>query len=337
MKKDKLINRWQTENGVAVLNSFVKCISSNKPLEFVTGLEKHAGKWDLRGANFAKLLKEQYAAHKQFEYSQNESYFKFKNCSLKTIDFSYANLNFSSFQNCKIEDCIFDNTSLKQTTIVGSDIINCLFYKSNLSYARLNDNIADNSGSYKHVKFIESNLSESFFCFPEIEDCVFENCNLKATNFDGARFKDCTFFGIVDSCWFRGYSVNATKSILGIFNRINPQKYRNKMQNIDFSNAKLIGVSFGTNINIDQCVFPQEGYLILKNITKVIPMARKTIDENWIEEDKKTAFHLIDNVYYKKEYFEQDFVLIDRYLLEELFGVVFANKLFELFKSFSSE
>lgn len=337
MKKSELINRWQTENGQAVLKSFVKSINNNRPLDNIIGLEKHADKWDLRGANFSALLNEQSVTYKQFEYNQNESYFKFKNGTLKAIDFSYANLKFSSFQNCKIEDCVFDNTSLKQTKIIGSHITNCLFHKSNLSYAWLNDNIADNSGSYKHVKFIESNLSESFFCFPEIENCVFENCNLRATNFDGSRFKDCTFLGVVDSCWFRGYSLNAAKSILGIFNRINLQKYRNKMQNIDFSNAKLIGVSFGTNINIDQCVFPQEGYLILKNITKVIPMARKTIDENWIEEDKKTAFHLIDNVYYKKEYFEQDFVLIDRYLLEELFGVVFANKLFELFKSFSSE
>jgi uncharacterized protein YjbI with pentapeptide repeats len=316
MSTTNLQKRWETNIGINTIELFVDCINKNKSLDNVIGLEKYLGKWDLRGVNLTPKL--------------NVNNFKFKNCILDSIDFSYSKLNNTFFQNCTLNNCLFENATLKETTIICSNLTNCLFKTCNLTYSRLNDNIMDNSGLYKSVFFINCNFSESNFCFPKVEKCTFQNCNFKAFDFDGARLDDCKFIGEVDSCWFGGYSLNATKSILGVFNRFDPLKFKNKMNNIDFLDAKLIGVSFRNNINIDNCFFPKENYHILFNLISSFELLKKTINENWEGDNKKFALQLIDKVYYRKEYYEQDFVFIDKHMLIELFGDQFANKFFDL-------
>ena len=40
--------------------------------------------------------------------------------------------------------------------------------------------------------------------WPDFEDCLFQDCNLKGTDFGGAHFKNVKFIGKIEGVWFRG-------------------------------------------------------------------------------------------------------------------------------------
>src|SRR5690554_5840592 len=122
----------------------------------------------------------------------------------------------------------------------------------------MNENIGRNSGSFKKTEFIETNLEECSFCFPLIEHCFFKNCKLYATNFNGSRVSNSKFAGLLDSPIFCGHPKRINKSLFLLFNRINPKGYFNPMLNVDFSEAKLIGVSFINEIDLNKCIFPND-------------------------------------------------------------------------------
>lgn len=331
MKKE-LADRWKSKEGELQLNEAINCLTKNKDLSSLTWLKKYNGRWDLRGAKLSSLVKEQKIEANGHSFTQKKGSLKLKNCKLVSIDFSYSDISYADFEKITIEDCLFKETRAKEIKVVASSILNTVFEKTDFSYSFMGENVGSDSGKFINVQFIETNLKECIFCFPLIHECVFENCNFKATNFNGSRMKNCNFIGKIDSAWFKGYAVNLQKSILVFFNRVDPLQYPNTMENIDFSKAILIGVSFSDSIVLSKCIFPNDpNILIVSDFPKKIIIARNQISEEWTGEFKHIGIHMIDNVYYKKEYHNQDISIIDKYLLVEQFGEQFAICFFNLF------
>ncbi|MEM6360289.1 MAG: hypothetical protein AAF731_09370 [Bacteroidota bacterium] len=50
MTKKELTNRWKSSEGQHILSEVLSKLSTNKSLDAIKGLEKYAGRWDLRGA-----------------------------------------------------------------------------------------------------------------------------------------------------------------------------------------------------------------------------------------------------------------------------------------------
>lgn len=333
MIKQELVKRWNSPEGQALLNGIKKCLSCKIPLSSVAGLQKYLGRWDLRGAKLSEINDERKIEAGGHSFIQKFGSLKVRSSIIESVDFSFSDISYSVWEKCNISNCLFEEVSAKEIHIVASNFLNCNFKKANLAYSYMNKNIGTDSGSYIGVSFDEANLSECIFCFPIIKNCRFLNCNLKATNFDGSRMENCQFIGEVNSPWFRGYSTTAQKSLLGLFNKVDTKKYPNRMQNVDFSEAKLIGVSFSNSIDLSKCIFPEDNdYIIINNLKYTMEKARYIIESEWQGEDKRRGMLLIESVYFKKDKQDQSKDIIDTFPISTC-DIEFDNKFFGLIRS----
>jgi uncharacterized protein YjbI with pentapeptide repeats len=339
MTKQELVKRWKTEESLAVIKRAIECLTKGKPLSMIVGLEKHSGRWDLRGAQLSTLENEKRIESGGHGVTQKFGTLKLKNAKIESVDFSYADISYSWWERCSVSNCLFEETKAREIRAYATDFLMCVFRKANLHYSYI-ENIGANAGSFKQVEFIETNLSECLFSFPTIEDCLFLDCNLVETIFDGSRFKDCKFKGDTDSAWFRGYSKNAQKSILGLFHRVNPKAYPNRMENVDFSKAELKSNCFSDEIDLSRCIFPKDDskYILVRNLKEVYEQAKQLISKEWSGEDKRKAVSFIDNLFYRPDHQNQPMDLIDKNLLtDEGKDQEFGEKFFNLIREINSK
>jgi uncharacterized protein YjbI with pentapeptide repeats len=332
-KKD-LIKRWETTDAV-LGKEIINAIKSSSSLDKIKGLQKINDRWDLRGLKFPNPKK----IDKIKSYEKAEGAFMFKKVMLENVDLSYADLSYSEWQNCKVENAIFVDTKFRNVNIAATDFINTQIINSDLRQSFLGQNIGDNSGSFTHVDFIESDLSAAGFCFPKIENSRFENCNLKETDFDGSRLVGCKFKGLIDSSFFRGYSIHAHTSFLWVFNRAHVKSFLNPMYNVDFSDARLFGVSFTHGIDLKKCILPKDGSaLLINNPGKTYGTIKEKINNEWSDEHKRIAIQYIDTIFYNKDRREQTTDIVDIDMLSEGKGMSeFGQKFFNLLKETSSD
>jgi len=231
--------------------------------------------------------------------------------------FIKCNLSKYKFTNCEFEDC---------------DFINCNFYESFLA---LNKNY--DSGRFLKCLFLECNLAKASFNFPIIDECEFRNCNLNETNFDGSRFSNTKFIGLLDSCFFRGYSIYATSNSLFSFSKFDATLLANQMINVDFSSSKMVGVSFTDKINLSSCLFPKgDRYVFISNLNLTVNKVLEVIESSYVDGyQRETAIKIIKFVHYNKNKQEQQSDFIDSFVAEEMSdedeGV--SLKVFNLIKS----
>lgn len=280
MDKKELIKRWKTEEGKLLLELVKHNLESGQSLSLIPNIEKYNGRWDLRGSELSILRKERKIETSGHSFLQKLGSLKLKKSTLKVLTFHIVILIIHTWiEKCIISNCIFIETKAKELYIIATDFNNCIFKKTDLSYSFLNENIGTNSGVFRNVEFVETNLKECSFCFPVIENCLFADCLLYATNFNGSRFANSKFAGEVNGPIFSGYPQRINKSLFGIFNRINEKDFFNKMTNIDFSEAHMVGVSFINSIDLNRCIFPNnENYIIVKDIYTTFSKARELIN-----------------------------------------------------------
>lgn len=327
--KRDLIKRWETTDSI-LRNEIINAIKSSHQLAEVKGLKKVDGRWDLRGLKFPSPQN----VDKIKSYEKVSGAFPLKKVVFENADFSYADFSYTEWQNCKVEASIFTETKFKNVNIAACDFLNSDFIKSDFRNSFIGQNIAENSGSFINVNFIESDLSNVGFCFPKVESCFFENCKLTETDFDGSRFSNCKFKGPLDSCFFRGYSVHAHTSFLWIFNRVRVKEYLNPMRNVDFSEAQFFGVSFTHEIDLKKCILPSDGTaLLVENLAHTYSLAKGVIDKTWDDEYKRIALEYIDKIFFNKDRQNQPNDIIDINMLSEGKGMEeFGRKFFDLLK-----
>lgn len=300
--KKELIERWRNPQAEHLLVEVTRCIKTGIPLSTVNGIGKFQGRWDLRGAPLSFLKREQEILANDYSYVQRTGSLQVRKKVIDSTDFSYAKISYSDWRYCKFSDCLFEGASLKEINVWACEFEKCIFTKADMSRSFLNMNIGANSGAYISCVFSKTDLTEASFKFPLIKNCIFEDCKLKATLFDGSRFEDCKFAGVVYDPIFSRYSIYASKSLLCIFNRVNPKDYPNEMKNVDFSEAQLIHPSFNYGMNLTCCIFPTgEDYIIIKDYAYTMQNVRRIIESEWLGEEKREGISMLDVVLFKKD------------------------------------
>ena len=332
MNKKQLIDRWYVNQDL--LKNVLKTISKHQDLEI--GLDKINGRLDLRGAPLCSVEKEINVGNSEHQLTLNIGSLNVRSYNFNDIDFSYAEMSSAVFKQCSFVNCLFDHTKARGIEFSDCDFAACEFLNSDFSYAYMSTNIGSKAGSFINCNFFKVDLRESTFTFPLVEDCIFEDCKLLATNFDGSRMKNINFKGKVDSPWFNGFSTRADKSVLWVFNRIDPREFPNEMINVDFSDAELIGAAFGHGIKLDNCIFPKDDdmYLYVHNIQTVYPKAIEIISKEWESHDQRVALSMIEEFYFGKSKQDQKADFIDRHMLSE---GKFSVKFFALLRKLNTQ
>lgn len=250
--KQNLTDRWTTNEGRLLLATIVDFLSSQRPLDNIKSIQKLDDRFDLRGISFPK----EYADYdyKGKRMHQVVGSLRFKNARIENIDFSHGDIQHTDWKNCLFKNIKFHSTQMEQVTVINCDFQDVEFSNTRLSYSHLNIRTGNKSGSFKNVTFKKSNLNETRFSFPIIEDCNFEDCNLYAADFDGSRFKNCKFIGEVNSPWFRRHSIKEFEPNY-LLNKVDKTKFTNEMDNVDFSAATLKYVTFSKDLDLTKCKF----------------------------------------------------------------------------------
>ena len=326
MTKEQLKARWQSKEGKEQYKLVLGCIKSGKPFDSIH-LEKYAGRWDLRGISFPKPEKiEDISGYKMMSGATD-----FKKVNFSSIDFSYANIGYSFYVKCSFNNCLFYKSNLKEIRLEACKINRCQFTESDLRNGFLGDHIGSNSGAFMDTDFEACDLSGSSFHFPIIQDCSFHDCNFSATNFGGSRFKNSKFSGLVDSATFHGYCQYAKTSFLWLHNRVNPKQYPNQMENVDFSEAKLVGNVFSYGVDLSTCKFPDNGdYLLMYNYKITFQKAMEIVKNSWPNNEIEKAESIL-MIYSGKQYEDQSMLFIDKHLFVEYFESL-GEKLFLLLR-----
>ncbi|HMJ70404.1 MAG TPA: pentapeptide repeat-containing protein [Cyclobacteriaceae bacterium] len=334
MDKKSLITRWDTTD-VEIRNELIRAIRGAGLLDQVSGLKKTDGRWDLRGFKVPAPARTENIR----SYLKVEGAFAFTGMVIDNSDLSYADLSFTTWRDCKIGNSIFVEAKLKDVFMAASDIVNTEFINTDFKDSFIGQNVGKNSGSFINVTFNECNLSNVGFCFPKIEGTNFKNCDLKDTDFDGSRFANCKFTGLLDSTFFRGYSKDAHTSFLWVFNRVRPRNFFNEMYGVDFSEASLSGISFTNHIDLSRCILPRDGSAILvTDLKNTYDLMKIRINNEWSGEYKRIGLEYIDSIYYNKDRQDQPNDIIDIDTLSQGTGMEkFGQDFFNLLKNVKNE
>jgi uncharacterized protein YjbI with pentapeptide repeats len=265
--------------------------------------EENIRQFFIAGSNFAKTKFNESA---KLEISK----FNFKENELSIIrDREFENI---SFNECKFENVIFKNVRFKNCSFLSSkftlfrfemcDIVDCTFKNCKMKYFFM-DNIGRNAGKITDTIFEKCNFKNLLFRFPIISRCNFFNCKYSDCDLDGSILSDCCFKGDIEDLIMGGVTTKYNDPFWRFFNRFNPNKdlpkYKNKMDNIDFSEANMIGVYFYNGIDLSRCKLPKgEKYIKIENIETTGKAIRQHIIDNWSEIIKKEALFLLDNYFF---------------------------------------
>lgn len=251
--------------------------------------------------------------------------------TFENIDFSNANLSKSVFDRCIFINCKFKKTNFSDSRFIGVKFNDCVFFDTNFRRTSMSDRIGISLGEFVRCKFIKCNLEKTAYAFPIFKDVFFENCNLKLIDFNGSRFENCKFIGILDDVRFRGIGIDF-KTEFFFWNRFNPKKYSNKMINIDFSEAQLVATTFSHYINLDKIIFPfnSSNYVILTNHIQKINNFITNINSNtlnWTQFERERAISIL-NMFLTPQYLNQDSLFIDKIYLAEFDNQELIDKVF---------
>lgn len=331
----ELKERWCTDEGLLIRDQVLISLIKNRPFEKIQGLQKHGGRWDLRGIVFPRSDDELMEID-GYKYDRRSNHFYIINKNIEEIDFSYADISSVRLVNCQFRNVVFKNGVAKKIIVESSDFEGVDFIDVDFRYSLMNLNIRKNSGSFVNTTFKQCNLSYTHFCFPIIKNCKFHSCKMKEVNFDGSRLSDCIFEEtLLEDSWFRGYSLYAKKPALSLFRRFDLKNFPNEMRDVDFSKSRLSGVSFSHGIDLSTCAFPtEENLLVVENTSLFFNKLKSKMNEIWCPEEIKKGESLIDNILYSADKREQTIDVIDlKIFKEDKENSVFNKKFIELLMS----
>lgn len=252
----------------------------------------------------------------------------FKDCKFSNCDFKRKIIFECVFERCEFSKCTFKESELVACKFTGCNFSGCDFQNSFPS-----NNIGSNAGEFINVNFVKCNFKGVYFYFPIIENVKFDQCNIDHTNFDGSRLKNVTFIGKMEGVWFRGYSIFARKSFLGIFNRVNPKKYRNKMDNVDFTQCKIEDASFSHGIDLSKTRFdPNANALYIENPKSFYEKVIEVIKSEWHDEDKQKGLKMMYGIFYNEKKWEQPNDYVDLTLSSYPELAYLEHRVFSLFR-----
>lgn len=253
-------------------------------------------------------------------------------------DFSSNEIIDTTWRNCSFVNCTFDKTIFKNNIFINCRFSDGAFTGCQFTDCQMANNIGKHSGIFENVRFENCRFVRVDFNFPIIKDSSFINNSYNETDFDGSRFYNSRFEGEMDAVEFRGYSVLAkTEGLGGLITRVNPKKFRNPMENVDFSRAQFRFVGFSNGINLANCKFPgDENSFLIRSPRACFTKAKAIIENSWSPNDKKRALHLIDTFLFTRAHESMPiFFFYKRPVADSL--KEFDEKLFALVKKINDE
>lgn len=181
----------------------------------------------------------------------------------RKVDFSLADFSGRYIENCEFYDCIFNNTVMCDINEAENLFVDCVFKKGIYGGA-----LGLGESHYRNVQFHQVKMNRTSIWWPNFENCLFDRCNLKGTEFGGSHFKNVKFIGKVDGVWFKGKEESPNPG------RYWESKYERWNQIIpmeaDFSEATLSNITISDFCDLSKVILPKDGscYLIL-NVEKM--------------------------------------------------------------------
>lgn len=249
--------------------------------------------------------------------------------------FSSADIVNTEWKHCHFMDCHFDRVVFKHNVFIDCHFSKIEFSDCDFTECQLAVNSGKNSGVFENVTFTNCRLTRTDFNFPVISDCSFISNQYTETDFDGSRFYNCRFVGEMDAVEFRGYSVLAKGG--GFLNPVDPKKFTNPMDQVDFSEAQFRFVGFSHGIDLSRCIFPKDGNgFLVRNPKACFTKVKAIIEHGWPPNDKKRALHLIDTFLFTKNHQSMPAIYFYRRPVAETLKE-FDEKLFALVKQVSDQ
>lgn len=311
-RREELVQRWQTEEGQRWRKQVIRRLQKRKDLSKQPFLQRHQGRWDLRGLDFSRKpwhrftteveITSEYKAPFTFAFGGK---YTFKRTSFRDIDFSYANLGQANLERCHFENVLFHHTNY-----IGVRDSRCTFHQVDFYKADMRGATLGLHGArYEDVSFRRADMRRVSCYRGYFIKCDFSEARIEEVNFNASHFINCTFKGPLRGVWFRGYY--AIPQDEKTFGKTEP----NPMENVDFSEATLWDVMFSDGCDLSKVIIPQDGeHFLFHRWPQVLARAKEEVERNWEGVFKQEALGFLD--VYAEGAQNQDMYIINRRELE---------------------
>ncbi len=305
--KNDLQKRWKTVEGQKQVNSVLRLLESKTTDLSSIGIAKIDDRFDLRGIQ---------VRHGNSRSLIGLAFGVLRDAFLKNIYFSNVDLSFSTFDNIAFDNCHFEKVLLDRASLTSSKHYGCtfsrvIFSRSNLKNSFLGGSNGNTTTDFIDCVFTESNMTSSSHGAASYKQCQFNQNNLNETNFDGARLEDCKFIGRMESVEFRRFAQSVPKDQLPWKGEC-PDKYQNKMKNIDFSDASFENVNFN-GVDLSSCKFPGDSIcLVINNQYNTFVYFIDYLNSHWLKSNKSIILNQLEALYVDPDKLPGVYLTVDK-------------------------
>ena len=146
------------------------------------------------------------SAFKNYELSFLSGRIEFRRIILDNADLSYSDFTDVIWKNCNLSNVDFRSARLRGVGFWSCSLTNISFDGSDLRDAVLDGANGSSPSSFVDVNFCKVNLESTGGGLPLFRNCDFSNANLRKVDFDGARFENCKFAGLLYDVAFRPHA-----------------------------------------------------------------------------------------------------------------------------------
>ena len=301
---DELTRRWAQEPWISLGPRVHTHLIKGRRIDDLK-LPRHNGRLDLRGLPFPR--RGRWGTFPWLPELQPPSYdvevmeglrSEFKGARIQHVDLSFADLEDTVWENCAFMDVHANHANISHCVFSG-----CAFEDVDLSAANLNSTVLGGFSGYetntfRRVEFLKADLRHSGYRFPLFEDCDFSRAKFASVNFEASRFVRCRFAGKMSGTEFHGswdkwFEIGRERAY---FEKrgITPRDIRNPMEQVDFSETDLSGVTFW-GVDLSRCKLPQdEKHIIVPDPRSLYDRAKAVLEAEWASGDLDQALDELD-------------------------------------------
>ena len=292
--------------------AIASCMVRGQPLQTIAELSTIDGRVDLRGfpLESANTAGKSYL-FRQYVVQPLSGGVRFSRLRLDAVDLSLARINNAVWERCSLTDVKFDHSEWTESGLWACEVSNASFDMARMSGSTIGGNLGAEACSYANCSFNGTDLRDSGHTFTTYNNCSFGAANLLEVDFDGARFTNCKFEGTLDSTAFHVYSRLASSALVK-WRKLDTRQFINKMDGVDFENARLRYVNFD-GVDLTRCRFARDGrHLVIRNQHEVFVRVRDVVSREWPGCDRQAALDELDGMYLSVEKLHGMFVTEDK-------------------------
>lgn len=268
--------------------------SENEIIDTVEDMEYTSnGYLDLRGFPLNVFIAIQEYTNLERNELLQDSGGAIANKRFEKVDFSYADLGGRVIEKCKFYDCVFENTMMRDIAETKNVFVNCVFRKGIFGGF-----LGMGESDYKDVQFHSVKMHRTQMWWPNFENCLFYDCNLRGTDFGGAHFKNVKFVGKIEGVWFRGKRPDRYKENCKWRPEIDERWDQILPMGADFSEAALSDLTISDSCDLSEVILPSDGSCYL---VPDLDAARTDINMRLKKEENRLLKRMLEYYFMKME------------------------------------